>query len=89
MSRNPTFVQVLANASGKPVEVAPVVEATTLGAGFLAGIATGVWSDLAETSAHWAPSSAVEPTEALDRAAWAAAVARATSWIPELSTLDF
>jgi glycerol kinase len=89
MSRNPTFVQALANAAGKPVEVAPVVEATTLGAGFLAGVAAGVWSDLAETSAHWAPSAAVEPTEALDRAAWAAAVARTTSWIPELSTLDF
>ena len=37
MSRNPTFVQALADASGKPVEVSPVVEATTLGAGFLAG----------------------------------------------------
>ncbi len=33
MSDNPTFVQALADASGKPVEVSPVVEATTLGAG--------------------------------------------------------
>ena len=51
MSANPTFVQALANATGKPVEVAPVVEATTLGAAFLAGVATGVWPDLATTSA--------------------------------------
>ena len=30
MSRNPTFVQALANAAQKPVEVSPVKEATTL-----------------------------------------------------------
>ncbi|MHB1090371.1 MAG: FGGY family carbohydrate kinase, partial [Ilumatobacteraceae bacterium] len=39
MSRNKTFVQALANASMRPVEVSPVTEATTLGAAFLAGIA--------------------------------------------------
>ena len=37
MSANPTFVQALADATGRPVEVSPVVEATTLGAAFLAG----------------------------------------------------
>ena len=41
MSRNPTFVQALADAAQKPVEVSPVKEATTLGAGFLAGLAVG------------------------------------------------
>jgi glycerol kinase len=30
--RNPTFVQALADATGKPVEVSPMAEATTLGA---------------------------------------------------------
>ena len=33
MSANPTFAQALADATGRPVEVSPVVEATTLGAG--------------------------------------------------------
>ena len=32
MSANPTFTQALADATGRPVEVSPVVEATTLGA---------------------------------------------------------
>ena len=89
MSDNPTFVQALADASGKPVEVSPVVEATTLGAAFLAGVATGVWNDLATASTHWQPKAVVEPSGQLDRAEWAEAVARTTSWIPELSTLDF
>jgi glycerol kinase len=89
MSGNPTFVQALADATGKPVEVSPVVEATTLGAAYLAGIATGVWDDLGATSAHWRPKHVVEPSGRLDRAEWAQAVARTTSWIPELSTLDF
>jgi glycerol kinase len=89
MSRNPTFVQALADASGKRVEVAPLVEATTLGAGFLAGVATGVWPDLAATAAQWQPSAVVEPGERLDRAAWAKAIGRTRGWIPELSALDF
>ena len=89
MSRNPTFVQALADASGKPVEVSPVVEATTVGAGFLAGVATGVWPDLAATADRFAPSASVEPGERLDRAVWAEALRRTEAWIPELSALDF
>ncbi|MFN5779781.1 MAG: FGGY family carbohydrate kinase, partial [Novosphingobium sp.] len=41
MSRNPTFVQALADAAQRPVETAPVSDATTLGAGYLAGLAAG------------------------------------------------
>jgi glycerol kinase len=89
MSRNPTFVQALADATRRPVEVSPVVEATTLGAGFLAGVATGVWPDLAATAARWQPSSVTEPSGPSDRARWSHAVSRTTSWIPELSALDF
>jgi glycerol kinase len=89
MSRNPTFVQALADATGKPVEVAPIAEATTLGAGFLAGIATGVWSDLAATAVESSPTVVVEPEGRLDRARWAAAMQRSAGWIPELSALDF
>ncbi len=89
MSRNGTFVQALANASGRPVEVSAVVEATTLGAGFLAGVATGLWADLTETASLCAPSVVVDPTASLDREVWARAIGRSTSWIPELSALDF
>jgi glycerol kinase len=89
MSTNPTFVQALADASGKPVEVSPVVEATTLGAGLLAGLATGVWSSFDDIAAAWRPARVVEPGQRLDRTLWARAIERAGGWIPELSALDF
>jgi glycerol kinase len=89
MSRNPTFVQALADAAGKPVEVSPVKEATTLGAGFLAGLAVGIWPDLAAVDGTWNPLTRYAPGEPLDRDAWRRAVERARRWIPELSTVDF
>lgn len=89
MSQNPTFNQALANATGKPVEVSPVVESTTLGAAFLAGVGIGVWASLDETASAFRPAGHVEPTGQLDRTAWAEAMKRAASWIPELSALDF
>jgi glycerol kinase len=89
MSENPTFVQALANATGRPVEVSPVVDATTLGAAFLAGLATGVWGDVEDAETTWRPARVVEPGRPLDRAAWSRAVERAAGWIPELSALDF
>ena len=93
MSANPTFVQAVADATGRPVEVAPVAEATTLGAGFLAGLAVGTWAGLDDVAAAWRPSAAVEPARsaerAADRARWAEAVTRSTRWIPELSAIDF
>jgi glycerol kinase len=89
MSRNPTFVQALADASQRVVEIAPVADATTMGAGYLAGLAAGVWSSLDEVAAMWRPARRVEPAAALDRARWADAVSRASNWIPDLSALDF
>jgi glycerol kinase len=89
MSANPTFVQAVADATGRPVEVAPITEATTLGAGFMAGLAVGTWSSLEETAALWSPSAVVAPARQLDRARWHDAVERARAWIPELSALDF
>lgn len=93
MSANPTFVQALADAAGRPVEVSPVLEATTLGAGYLAGLATGTWAGVDDIAAAWRPSALVEPgrtaERAADRARWAEAVTRATRWIPELSSVDF
>jgi glycerol kinase len=94
MAANRVFVDALADAAGVPVEVAPVVEATTLGAGFLAGIAVGTWADEAETAALWVPAATVEPrleetTRLERRARWLAARARAERTVPELSALDF
>lgn len=91
MSANPTFVQALADATQRPIEVSPVVEATTLGAAFLAGLAVGTWRDLDEIAATWRPARIVEPTAgaAANRERWHAAVGRSRSWLPELSSLDF
>ena len=89
MSANPTFVQALADASGKPVEVSPTSDATTLGAAFLAGVGSGTWPSVEETAGLWRPVRRVEPGERLDRVAWASALERAGGWFPELSALDF
>jgi len=89
MAANPVFVQHLADATQRPVEVAPVREATTLGAGFLAGLAVGTWSDWDEVAATWRPSVQVEPGAPSDRERWADAVGRAARWYEDLSSLDF
>jgi glycerol kinase len=91
MSANHTFVQALADAAGRPVEVSPVLEATTLGAAFLAGLAVGMWAGLDDIAATWRPVRVIEPGSGRkpDRDRWRAAVDRARSWLPDLSALDF
>jgi glycerol kinase len=94
MSANGVLVQALADFCGRPIEVAPVTEATTLGAAYHAGIATGVWSDELETAALFQPKRVVDPVMSASareatREQWQRAVERALGWIPELSALDF
>ncbi|MDP4935872.1 MAG: FGGY-family carbohydrate kinase [Ilumatobacteraceae bacterium] len=93
MSRNPTFIQALANATNRPISVAPITEATTLGAAYLAGLAVGTWSNLQEIESLWSPHATVDPQSNYDRPAvraqWERAVTRAAGWITELSSLDF
>lgn len=89
MAANPTFVQAVADATARPVEVSPVLDATTLGAGFLAGLATGTWGSLDEVAGTWRPQAAVEPARPVDRDRWIAARDRSTAWYPELTALDF
>lgn len=89
MSRNGVFVQALADAIGRPVEVCRDTEATTLGAAFLAGVTAGVWQSLADTATLVRPLRTVEPMATAPRAQWHEAVRRARGWIPELSALDF
>lgn len=89
MSDNPTFVQALADATQRAIEVSPEREATTLGAAHLAGLAVGVWEGTDELAALWAPREVVAPGEPLDRERWAEAIRRAERWHPDLSSLDF
>jgi glycerol kinase len=89
MSANATFVRALAGATQRPVEVSPEREATTLGAGFLAGLAVGVWADDDAIAATWRPERTVEPGRRLDRDRWREACARAAGWLPEYSSIEF
>ena len=89
MSDNPTFVQALADAAQRPVELSPEREATTRGAAFLAGLSTGTWSGWDDVAAAWHPRAVVEPGEPLDRDRWKDACDRAAGWFPELSAISF
>ncbi len=89
MGANRVFLQALADACQRPVEVSPVLEATTLGAAFLAGMAMGVWAGEDEIAATWSPRLVVAPAAGTDRDRWREACDRARSWIPELSALNF
>jgi glycerol kinase len=93
MSRNPTFVQALADATGRTISVAPVVESTTIGAAFLAGLGIGRWNRLDDIDSLWSPAHVVEPRSTVDREAvrltWHDALRRAGGWFPDLSALDF
>ncbi|MEO7371470.1 MAG: FGGY family carbohydrate kinase [Ilumatobacteraceae bacterium] len=89
MSQNPTFIQALANTTGRAIEVSPQIEATAVGAAYLAGLAVGVWGSFDDIAAAWKPRVIVEPTNMLDRQQWADAIRRARGWIPDLSALDF
>lgn len=94
MSANEVFVSALADATGRVIEVSAEREATTLGAGFLAGMAVGTWRDTDDTAAAVVPSRAVEPTitdveRTGRRQRWLEARGRAVGTIPELSGIDF
>ena len=94
MSANPVFTRALADACGRPVEIAPVLEATTLGAAYLAGLAIGTWRDEHEVAGAWAPRAVIEPSltdtqRDEQRHRWLQARQRAEGTIPELSALDF
>ncbi len=89
MSANRTFTQALANVIGRPVETSAIIEATTLGAAYLAGVAVGTWANLEEAAAKLRPRAVIEPNRRVDRLRWLEARARALRTVPELSDLDF
>lgn len=89
MSDNPTFLQAVANATQRPIEVSPEREATTIGAGYAAQLGVGLLDDLDEIASRWRPRARIEPGEATDREIWADAVERASGWHRDLSNLDF
>jgi glycerol kinase len=94
MSANPVFTRALTEACGRTIEIAPVLEATTLGAAYLAGMAVGTWAGEDEVAAAWSPREVLEPEgaeaeRAARRSRWLDARSRSERTIPELSALDF
>jgi glycerol kinase len=94
MTANTVFVSALADAIGRPVEVSPILEATTLGAGLLGGLAVGTYSSTDELAGVFAPRQVVDPstddaTRATARQRWLAARHKSEGTIPELSGISF
>ena len=79
------LMQMQADLLGVPVVRPKVTETTALGAAYLAGLATGFWSDEAEIASLWSRDRVFEPRLAREAAAarlgrWRRAVERARGW---------
>ena len=79
MAANDWFCQFLADTLGVPVQRPAMLESTALGAAVLAGLATGLYATLAESSARRAPGRCFAPAMPTARrdalvAGWHAAV---------------
>ncbi len=81
-STNDLLMQLQADQLQVPVERPVVAETTALGAAFLAGLATGVWSSPAELAATWRLDRRFQPGARDERAyaRWRAAVQHARGW---------
>ena len=83
-SANGWLMQFQADVLGAPVVVPEVAETTALGAAYLAGIASGVWT-LRQVGEMWRPAVRYEPRmEAAEREAlladWRRALERSRGW---------
>ena len=86
-SQNDLLMQIQADLLGVPVVRSEVIETTALGAAYLAGLATGVWSSKEEIAENWASKQRYEPDpnyagqrEALIKG-WRKAVDRSRDWV--------
>lgn len=81
-STNDLLMQLQADQIQRPVERPVVAETTALGAAFLAGLATGVWSSPAELEAIWKLDRRFEPgpRDAAAHAAWRRAIRQTKGW---------
>ncbi len=87
-SANGFLVQLQADLLRVPVVRPNVIETTALGAALLAGLATGVWPDLAALSEVWRQGHRFLPNMAIEErdrnlAGWYRAVQRAQHWVEE------
>jgi glycerol kinase len=81
-AENDFLLQHLADIIGTPVERPRCVQASALGAAYLAGLAAGVWSGLDELRGAWQSGGVFEPCWSAQRredyfGAWRTAVGAA------------
>ncbi len=81
-SANDLLMQIQADQLQAPVERPAIAETTAIGAAFLAGLATGVWSSQAELAATWRLDRRFEPgrREESAYARWRSAVEHTKGW---------
>jgi glycerol kinase len=81
-SANDLLMQLQADQIQRPVERPVVAETTALGAAFLAGLGTGVWSSRAELAATWQLDRRFtpEPRDDAAHARWRSAVEQTKGW---------
>jgi glycerol kinase len=85
-SENSLLLQMQADQLGVPVERPRISATTGMGAAFLAGLGTGVWSSQAEIAATWALDRRFQPGPGAHRASdpayrqWLKAVERSKAW---------
>jgi glycerol kinase len=83
---NGLLMQFQADILNLPVVRPQVLETTSLGAAYAAGLAVGVWSGTDEVAAHWQAQKRWTPDMAPDRraalyASWNKAVGRSLDWV--------
>ncbi len=83
-SANDLLMQLQADQLQVPVERPVVAETTAVGAAFLAGLGTGVWSSPAELAATWKLDRRFVPgaRDESGYARWRQAVERTKGWVP-------
>ena len=81
-SANDLLMQIQADQLQRPVERPVVAETTAMGAAFLAGLATGVWSSPDELASTWRLDRRFTPGERDESAyaRWRSAVERTKGW---------
>ena len=82
---NNLLMQFQADVAGVPLSRPQITESTALGAAFLAGRATGLWSSEEELDALWSEERRFKPTSPTDdlvalKQQWSRAIERSRGW---------
>lgn len=88
MAHNPLLMQFQADMLQVSVVQPVVMETTSVGAAYAAGLAVGVWKDLDEIKALWGVAKVYEPLmsdedRAKNWAGWSKAVTRSWDWVED------